>query len=206
MRKKINLIAVIVILLAVCATGIFYFAKSKKTIAPVKTEEKSNAEIVERKGESASEEQGGVESEGSYEPAGNGMYWFVVKEMGIKFKVKQELKDDGLVYYYEKNVPTPAYGKLAESIKFSTKELKNIDKNCSAKELPLGVFIKLVGIKSDYKNNEYIISRNPKQVKDFILYYNGPDAPCTNSDELVKKYKRYGDFLTKAFNSIQSVE
>ena len=48
MNKK-TIVVVIVIILAVCAAGIFYFAKSKKTIAPVKTEEKSNAEIVERK-------------------------------------------------------------------------------------------------------------------------------------------------------------
>ncbi len=207
MNKKTMSLAVVIIILTVFVGLFCYFAKNKKEIVPEKNKEQGRQETANQAKEIADEEdRSGVESEGSYESAGDGMYWFIVKEMGIKFKVRKELKDDGLLYYYEKNVETPAIGKLAESVKFSTKELEKLDEICSTKELPLGVFVKLSGKIDDYKNNEYIAGREPKQIKDFIVYYNGPDAPCTNKENAFFSKKNMEQRRLFIINAIDSLE
>jgi hypothetical protein len=123
----------------------------------------------------------GIVSEGSYEPAGDGMYWFIVKEMGIKFKVKKELKDDGLVYYYEKK--EDYLKREHEAVYFSTKFLESLDKDCSAEYGPMGAFAKYSGKVSDYKDDKYIQNSNPKQLDGFFVYIEGPQAPCSEKQE-----------------------
>lgn len=102
---------------------------------------------------------------------------FSVRELDIKFKVAKELKDD-LIYSYRQHTDQTT-GKSYKVALFSTKTLKNKDKNCAAEAAPLGAFSKYEGKKADY-GNPYLENRDSeiKQFDTFFVRYARPQAPC----------------------------
>lgn len=106
---------------------------------------------------------------------------FSVKELGIKFKVDKELKDD-LIYSYQENTDMVT-GKIYKSVYFATKSLEEKNKSCTRAESPLGALSRYEGQKADY-NDIYWENRDGeiKQFDTSFIYYSRPQAPCSKKD------------------------
>lgn len=96
--------------------------------------------------------------------------YFEIKELGVKFLVSKDIKDDLIYKYDSKN---GAY--------LSAKSLVSIDAGCSAENGPLGAISKIEGTpESVDKNAEYYLARKNaiKQFDGFFIFFEGPQAIC----------------------------
>jgi len=145
----------------------------KKEIQPI--EEEQTQEITEEAQSLEIEKDG----EGGWEEA-DGEFYFLIPEMGIKFKVKEELKDQ-YIYYYEKHIDKD--GEKWEIANFSDKKLIQAGESCKAKYGPIGAIVKNSGIPQDYPNAIPRIN-DFKQFDRFFIRFSAPQSVCTND----KKY------------------
>lgn len=120
------------------------------------------------------------EGKGGWEEA-DGEYYFLIPEMGIKFKVS-EMKKDQYVYVYSKGVMEN--GKIGEGALFSTKKLmQDPSEYCKPEYAPSGSIVKYEGTIEDYKHVRPQIDEY-KQFDDFLIFYSAPHATCTNNVSL----------------------
>jgi len=162
MFKKFLLIS-IVLFIVVLVSGC-----GKEEVQPI--EEEQTQEILEEAQSLEIEKDG----EGGWEEV-EGEFYFLIPEMGIKFKVKEELKDE-YVYYYEKY--TNKNGEMIETASFSTRELVKNGKYCQSNKAPSGRILKYLGNINDHKETKPPIN-NYKQFGDFLVFYSGPHAVCS---------------------------
>lgn len=106
------------------------------------------------------------------------MVWYEIPELGIKFLVKQGIKES-LIYKPTKN----------SSVVFSTKELSKIY-NCGLNQsasVPLVLIEKIKGKPDDYEWKDYYMARHPKQFNGFFVIYNGPQSVYATGKENIAK-------------------
>ena len=106
------------------------------------------------------------------------LVWYQVPELGIEFQVTSQAADE-LIYAVSESNSNDLSGGAA----FSSKELAKIP-GCEASFGPLGTLTKLKGIPDDYKENEYLMARNPKQFDGFFVVWSGPQAVCAAEEHL----------------------
>ena len=106
------------------------------------------------------------------------LVWYQVPELGIEFQVTSQAADE-LIYA----VSESSSNDLSGGASFSSKELAKIP-GCEASFGPLGTLTKLKGIPDDYKENEYLMARNPKQFDGFFVVWSGPQAVCAAEEHL----------------------
>ncbi|KKR21293.1 MAG: hypothetical protein UT48_C0010G0041 [Parcubacteria group bacterium GW2011_GWE2_39_37] len=107
--------------------------------------------------------------------------YFKIKELGIKVLVDKNIVND-LTYEYS--------GKTnfeLGSARLSSKSLTAKDNDCSAKEAPLGVILKVNGEPTDSANKDYYQSRQSmiKQFDGYFIHRSGPQAPCSSVEETI---------------------
>ncbi len=108
-------------------------------------------------------------------PAKPSKTYFPIPELGIKILVDGEIKDDLIYKYDEKDT----------SVVLSLKSIIAIDELCSTDHAPLGALIRLPNHK------EYERWKKMYQNKEFTIYYQGPQAPCSpRAIEMPAKFRK----------------
>lgn len=112
--------------------------------------------------------------------------YFVVKELGIRLKVSDKIKD--LVYVLDKQDPQAA--------SFSTKSLAATSEYCSAERSPIGLIAK------DAKPPDGL-KEGIKQFGGSYVYYLPPQATCSDSKEVQDLQASQIAELQKAFQTVE---
>jgi hypothetical protein len=112
---------------------------------------------------------------------------FIIKELGVKIKVPEEVAND-LVYKYENN-----------TVYFSTKSLTRADPACGTSGSPLGAYgkvdknsprseitKKLAQSRIDEGYSDTVVNPTAKEFDNFYIEYAGPQALCSTSSEVGK--------------------
>lgn len=194
MNKKTSVIIIIVVLVIAVIGGGFWYGKSKKNQFMESKQVKSNDQ-------NQSEFNNDKQNQDSNETE---MVWYEIPELKIRFKVDKIVADD-LIYKYEK------INNNLESISFSSNGLSAIS-GCGVENGPLGSFDKLKGKPSDYNDNVYYTSRNPKQYDKFFIIYNGPQSVCAvkdnmkNWEEYFAKNPKFREWINPAFKTVEVVD
>lgn len=190
MGKKILLGAIIILIMPAIAAS-FWYGKNKIMSQPKAIE---NMTIISENfkttnnradGEKRSYEKLAIHEgkcDDDEKPDANGMFFYCIPELEIKFKVDKEMKND-LVYVFKENVRMFS-GENAKVTSFSSKSLSQKTEYCKASEGPLGAIHEIAGI-NDSNNSEKDYSKAMvfKQFKHFFIFYSSPQSPCTDPDE-----------------------
>lgn len=116
----------------------------------------------------------------------NNKVYFDVPELGVKFLIDKNIKDD-LIYKYYTGTASNSLGYVS----FSTKSLIELDSACSSKVsvAPLGILLKNKGKFNALSHSDGLNMNKAdyKQFDDYYIIYNSPQAPCSENS-LVNKY------------------
>ena len=191
-KKTFFIILVFALLVCVLVFGIWKFKNGKKQ------QEQSQIKVQQ------------VNNDDQLQNPESELVWYEIPELGIRFKVEKDMKDELVYQFVGETMATNSNGKPAGKIKsigFSTKTLINLDsKYCGPINGPIG------GL-SEYKGkiDQYDWLKNFKgamrQFENFVITYEGPQASCSADyandpdreieNEVVLRYTRY--FRSEAF-------
>jgi hypothetical protein len=106
--------------------------------------------------------------------------WFQVPELGIEFLVSKKIAD-GLQAYVNRMEAGSHFG----SVRFSSSIISGIP-DCEASSGPLGAIARIKGKPTDYEDFEYYNARNPRQLSDSFVIWDGPQAICAGEEHLTE--------------------
>lgn len=164
--------------LAVAIGLFFWLNEGRITATEDETDQKNIVQDQENKPETVSELP--AECRDDAQPDAQGLVYYCIPEMGIKFKITQEMKKDS-TYLYKESEKTIT-GDYAQKISFTTKSLSNASQFCSVKNDPLGSILKLNGKLNDYVA-DYSKASNYVQFDKFFIIYVNPQAVCTEKNK-----------------------
>lgn len=119
----------------------------------------------------------------SIEPIKQKVY-YDIPELGIRFLVDQEMKDELIYHYKGESTVTNSGGApagTAKTVGLATKTLLEIDKGCSAEESTRGSITRYEGNADNYG----VLKKRPgqfRQFDNFSILYSGPQAVCFSEE------------------------
>lgn len=184
-KKSIAFLSIFFVSAVLIIGGVYYWQRKDRGVTVKPTPVEENGKISETDTED--------------------LVWYEVPELGVRFKVTPEEKDE-LVYA---NVPLSRELKKGESgktalISLSTKTLELVSKDCSAEDGPLGAISRRVGPPTD-PNRPCGSGHKVKEFPGGYFCYTHSQSSCTDTPEqyneqvmpLAEKYNQL--FLSEDF-------
>ena len=142
--------------------------------------------------------------------------YYEIPELGIRFLIDQEMKDE-LIYYYkgESKITNSggAFAGTAKSVGLTTRTLLDIDEGCSAEESAQGSISRYEGNAENYD----VLKKRPRlsrKFDNFSILYSGSQAVCFSKENaenetyiqiLSESQRKYPPFF-RSQEFLQSIE
>jgi hypothetical protein len=180
-----KLVGGIVLVIVLVAGGLFWYGENKESV-PVSSQ---NQEITSLVTSNANE----VASTQATSISDQKTVWYDIPELGIRFPVSQEMKDE-LVYYKD-----PAL----HAINLSTRKLEVFSKSCSAREgAPLGGIARVFGSPSD-SDAPCGGGQKVAEFKGGYFCYTHTQSVCSDTNE---QYDAYVKMPTEKYDKLFTSE